>query len=162
MGIAAIKQEGSMKKLLVVLASIAAIACCVKISGALPLIVTTISTVTAVGMVRKYRDTLLNAQALTASRVIKTQSEKISPNHGDCGDKRSNKMERTLKNKKITELKILDAVDFILSDWHEYNMEWEVMLSATEFTDNEVRDERLDFKEWFYENKVHTNVKLRK
>ena len=62
-----------MKKLLVVLASIAAIACCVKISGALPLIVTTISIVTAVGMVRKY--------------VVETQSEKISPNHGDCGDK---------------------------------------------------------------------------
>ena len=30
----------------------------------------------------------LNAQALTAFRVIKTQSEKISPNHGDCGDKK--------------------------------------------------------------------------
>jgi hypothetical protein len=81
---------------------------------------------------------------------------------GIAAIKQEKSMEKTLKNKKITELKILDAVDFILSDWHEYNMEWEVMLSATEFTDNEVRDERLDFKEWFMENKVHTNVKLRK
>ncbi len=29
----------------------------------------------------------LNVQALTAFRVVKTQSEKNSPNHGDCGDK---------------------------------------------------------------------------
>ena len=37
----------------------------------------------------------LNAQALTASRVVKTQSEKISPNHGDCGDKKGEKYEYT-------------------------------------------------------------------
>jgi hypothetical protein len=76
--------------------------------------------------------------------------------------KKGKVMERTLKNKKITEVKIFKEVGYILHDWHEYNMEWEVMLSETEFTDNEVRDERLDFKEWLYENKVHTNVKLRK
>ncbi len=67
-----------MKKLLVVLASIAAIACCVKISGALPLIVTIISTVTAVGMVRKYRDTFeYSVVGVSDNRVFKSVSDMI-------------------------------------------------------------------------------------
>ena len=71
-------------------------------------------------------------QALTAFRVIKTQSEKISPNHGDCGDKLEKVMEREVVSfKKFKE--ILGSVG--LEDY-ETERFVDALIYAAEFYEN--------------------------